>query len=76
MKWPALFLFLLSQFLVSGQHPENASLKELVKTEEDFIQMAEEKNTRDAFLFFLADDAVTSVRGKGPRKGKTYLAVE
>jgi ketosteroid isomerase-like protein len=35
--------------------------------------MAKEKNTRDAFLHFLADDAVTSVPGQGPRTGKKFL---
>lgn len=50
----------------------NNGLNEMVATEEAFIKMAKEKNTRDAFLFFLHDDAVT-VGPYGPVIGKAEL---
>ena len=46
----------------------------LVEVEEAFAQMAKEKNTRDAFLAFFADDVVTV--GKEPRIGKEYLLMQ
>jgi ketosteroid isomerase-like protein len=50
-------LAILSLFLcisVQGQ----TSLQEMVKTEQAFSKMAEEKNTRDAFMAFIADDGL------------------
>jgi ketosteroid isomerase-like protein len=47
-------------------------LDAMVATERAFIAMAREKNTRDAFLFFLHDDAVT-VGPNGLVTGKEYL---
>lgn len=41
---------------VSGQ--AQTPLQEMVKTEQAFSKMAEEKNTRDAFLAFIADDGL------------------
>ena len=38
-------------------HAQSA-LQEMVKTEQAFSKMAEEKNTRDAFLAFIADDGL------------------
>ena len=35
-----------------------SALQEMVKTEQAFSQMAEEKNTRDAFMAFIADDGL------------------
>ena len=35
-----------------------SALQEMVKTEQAFSKMAEEKNTRDAFLEFIADDGL------------------
>ena len=35
--------------------------------------MAKEQSTRDAFLTFLTDDAVTAARGVGPRIGKKHI---
>jgi ketosteroid isomerase-like protein len=40
--------------VVCGQTP----LQEMVKTEQAFSKMAEEKNTRDAFMTFIADDGL------------------
>ena len=40
--------------VVEGQ----SALQEMVKTEQAFSKMAEEKNTRDAFMTFIADDGL------------------
>lgn len=48
---------------------QNADLQAMVDAERAFIQMAKEQNTRDAFLYFLSDDAVTT-GPDGPTKGK------
>ncbi|HKU76517.1 MAG TPA: nuclear transport factor 2 family protein [Pyrinomonadaceae bacterium] len=40
--------------VVQGQTP----LQEMVKTEQAFSKMAEEQNTRDAFMTFIADDGL------------------
>ncbi|HEV8428415.1 MAG TPA: nuclear transport factor 2 family protein [Pyrinomonadaceae bacterium] len=51
----ALFGFLLGvASIVQGQ----SALQEMVKTEQAFSKMAEEKNTRDAFMAFIADDGL------------------
>ena len=47
-------LFLSVAAIVQGQ----SALQEMVKTEQAFSKMAEEKNTRDAFLAFMADDGL------------------
>ena len=44
----------LVTFFMQAQTP----LQEMVKTEQAFSRMAEEKNTRDAFIAFIADDGV------------------
>lgn len=51
---------------------ENQHLNAMVAAEEAFIKMAKDKNTRDAFLHFLHDDAVT-VGSYGPVTGKESL---
>lgn len=55
----AILLVALLIFSNASAQFTNADLNALVATEEAFIKMAKEKNTRDAFLFFLHDDAVT-----------------
>src|SRR5215210_763729 len=45
---------LAAQVIAQAQTP----LQEMVKTEQAFSRMAEEKNTRDAFLAFIADDGL------------------
>ena len=47
----------------------NPNLLAMVETERAFVKMAKEQNTRDAFLFFLTEDAVTS-GPNGPVNGK------
>lgn len=48
---------------------KNRDLQGMVDTERAFIQMAKEQTTRDAFLYYLSDDAITS-GANGPVKGK------
>lgn len=55
----AILLVALLIFSNASAQFTNADLNAMVATEEAFIKMAKEKNTRDAFLFFLHDDAVT-----------------
>lgn len=50
----------------------NPDLNAMVGAEHAFATMAKDKNTRDAFLYFLHDDAVTVDAG-GPVTGKTRL---
>ena len=47
-------LFLSVAAVVQGQ----SALQEMVKTEQAFSKMAEEKNARDAFMTFIADDGL------------------
>lgn len=55
MKLGMLFLLLtLAVVVVPAQTP----LQEMVKTEQAFSKMAEEKDTRDAFMAFIADDGL------------------
>jgi ketosteroid isomerase-like protein len=54
MKLAILLLFLGSSIVADGQTP----LQEMVKTEQGFSKMAEQKNTRDAFMAFIADDGL------------------
>src|SRR5215213_2921123 len=49
-----LVICLAAQMIAQGQSP----LQEMVKTEQAFSKMAEEKDTRDAFLAFIADDGL------------------
>ena len=49
-----LSIFVLVQLAAQGQ----PALQEMVKTEQAFSKMAEEKNTHDAFMAFIADDGL------------------
>jgi len=66
-----LLFALLIPVTVQAQPLTDNDLQSLVDAEWAFINMAREKNTRDAFITFLADSAVTF--GAAPRKGKTHL---
>jgi ketosteroid isomerase-like protein len=66
-------LLLVCMGFCQAQEFSDPDLQSLVEAERAFSLMAKEKNTRDAFLAFLSDDAVTSVPGQGPRQGKQYL---
>jgi hypothetical protein len=45
--------------------------KEMIAAELAFVRMASQQNTRDAFIFFLSEDAVTF--GEDVRIGKKYF---
>src|SRR6185503_2994514 len=53
-KIAGLLLVLCAAVVAQGQ----SALHDMVKTEQAFSKMAEEKNTRDAFLAFIADDGL------------------
>ncbi|MBT1704286.1 nuclear transport factor 2 family protein [Chryseosolibacter indicus] len=61
------FLFFISCFSFA-QHTSDKRLQSLVNAELAFSNLAKEKNTREAFLTFLSDSAITF--GPGIRKGK------
>src|SRR6185295_192575 len=55
MKYIVLVVICL---VVSMTAQAQSALHEMVKTEQAFSKMAEEKPTRDAFLAFIADDGL------------------
>lgn len=56
----AVLVFILGiASVVQGQSAlQDMALQEMVKTEQAFSKMAEEKNTRDAFMAYIADDGL------------------
>ncbi len=54
LKFVASIILLGLSVVAHGQ----SALHDMVKTEQAFSKMAEEKNTRDAFLAFIADDGL------------------
>jgi ketosteroid isomerase-like protein len=73
MNASATLIILLTFHCVAAQQIPVSDVESLVRSEEAFAAMAKERNTRDAFLYFLADDAITAARANGPRQGKSYL---
>src|SRR5512145_3252780 len=67
MKLAMLLLVLGGFAITSAQTP----LQEMVKTEQAFSKMAEEKKTRDAFMAFIADDGL--LFRPGAVNGKTWM---
>lgn len=67
------FRFVVMAIVVcfAGQVSAQSALQEMVKTEQAFSKMAEEKNTRDAFLAFIADDGL--LFRPGAVNGKKWL---
>ncbi len=68
------FLFLVVSFYtcVDAQEFTNPDLQAMVNAERAFVQMAKDQNQRDAFLFYLSDDVVTS-GPNGPIIGKDEI---
>ncbi|MBL0743313.1 nuclear transport factor 2 family protein [Chryseolinea lacunae] len=64
-----IILLLLTVSPMLRAQLQNANLQAMVDAERAFIKMAKDENTRDAFLHFLSDDAVTT-GPDGPTKGK------
>ena len=52
------FALIVIVMCFAGQVSAQSALQEMVKTEQAFSKMAEEQNTRDAFLAFIADDGL------------------
>ena len=52
-----ILVALLILVIASVVHGQSA-LQDMVKTEQAFSKMAEEKNARDAFMTFIADDGL------------------
>src|SRR5690348_5507087 len=52
-----IFVMVICLVVAMSAHGQSALL-EMVKTEQSFSKMAEEQNTRDAFLAFIADDGL------------------
>ncbi|AYB30221.1 nuclear transport factor 2 family protein [Chryseolinea soli] len=74
MRYTLLGFLLLGAFSNRAQFG-NPNLQSMVDAERAFIAMAKEQNTRDAFLFFLSDDAVTA-GPEGPRTGKETIRTQ
>ena len=70
MKNFVLVFAVLSLFTAQAQ--TNANLHAMVDAERSFIAMARDQNRREAFLFFLSDDAITN-SPDGPVKGKDRI---
>ncbi len=66
-----VWLLILSPLGAFSQF-NDPNLQAMVDAERAFIQMAREKNTRDAFLYYLSDEAVTA-GPNGPVIGKDAL---
>jgi ketosteroid isomerase-like protein len=64
-------LILMGFFTARGQSDPGTAISQMIDSEIAFSRMAESKNTRDAFLHFLSDSAVTF--GERPRVGKEHL---
>lgn len=54
MRFAVLLIVICFAMVANGQ----SALQEMVKTEQAFSKMAEEKNARDAFMAFIADDGL------------------
>ena len=63
----AILLIFVMLVVANGQ----SALQDMVKTEQAFSKMAEEQNTRDAFLAFIADDGL--LFRPGAVNGKKWL---
>ncbi|MEJ1241216.1 nuclear transport factor 2 family protein [Chryseolinea sp. T2] len=72
MKRLAFALIAAAICTSAGAQFANPELNAMVAAENAFIKMAKDKNTRDAFLYFLHDDAVTT-DSNGPATGKERI---
>jgi ketosteroid isomerase-like protein len=68
--FPFISLLFLPAIIIHAQQL-SPSLQSLLDTEKAFSAMAEEKNTRDAFISFLSDSTITF--DAKPRIGKKHL---
>lgn len=65
-------LFILGCAVLSASPTRQQALDAMIATEHAFAALADKANTREAFLTYLADDAI--MFNKGPRKGKELYA--
>ncbi|MEO5980277.1 MAG: nuclear transport factor 2 family protein [Chryseolinea sp.] len=72
MHFKIVIVWLLLTPFCSLAQIAGANLQAMINEEEAFARMASEKNTKDAFLFYLSDDAVT-VGSSGPLVGKSAI---
>ncbi len=72
MKITATIIALISLLATDFVQAQQGDLQAMINTEKAFIEMAKTQNRRDAFLYFLADSAVTQ-GPSGPVKGKTPI---
>jgi ketosteroid isomerase-like protein len=71
-KIPIIMLMMIASALTGySQSDAGSEISQMIDSEFSFSAMAEQKNTRDAFLYFLSDSAVTF--GERPRVGKDHL---
>jgi ketosteroid isomerase-like protein len=54
------FFTLFSITLANAQTSSNQDLQAMIQTERDFVKMAKDQNTRDAFLYYVTDDVISS----------------
>src|SRR5215204_2937227 len=66
-----ILLLVASVIVFSMNAMGQTALQDMVKTEQAFSKMAEEKNTREAFLAFIADDGL--LFRPGAVNGKKWL---
>lgn len=74
MKIIFTIVLLVVTLTAQSQSSADSNLQSLVDAEWTFINIAKEKNTRDAFIASLSDDAVTF--GQNIQKGKDYLIAQ
>lgn len=67
----SIAIFLILVFVVSG-YAADSCLVSLVESEKAFAEMAAERGTKDAFVFYLADDSV--IFKPEPVSGKEWYA--
>ncbi|MEJ0054704.1 MAG: nuclear transport factor 2 family protein [Bacteroidota bacterium] len=55
-----IIIFLFISLFAQSQTSGNPDLQAMVQAERDFVKMAKEQNTRDAFLAYVTDDVISS----------------
>ncbi len=71
-KITSLSLVCLAMTSTLAQQSSNPDLNAMVEAERAFAKMAKEQNTRDAFLYYMVDNVITSGK-EGPIIGKVEI---
>ena len=74
MKFTITLLLFHAVFMLKAQTLSDPNLQSMIEAERAFSEMARETNTRDAFLAFLSEHAVTFERE--PRIGKKHFETQ